>query len=119
MPIAAHRAPCRASPIMPSPNRYWHKAWTVDLEQRTAKHQIGLVVRFERDDEDLLGHAAPESAETAFRALLDQQTQAEATQMMARLMREAGEAFRYAEAKAHYDASTNQRKRAKNHNKIR
>jgi hypothetical protein len=107
----------RAPPIMPSINRYWHKAWTVDLANHTATHEIGLVVRFDRSGEGWDGKPTAESAEAAFNAAMRDKTQTEAEAYMARLMREAGDAWTYALGKAEYDASTENRKHPHNPNK--
>jgi hypothetical protein len=103
---ATAQPPPRASP-MSSENRYWHKAWTVDLKNQTATHKIGLVVRFARAGEGYDGKPTAESAQRVFEALMREQTQNEAAQRLARLMREAGDAFTYALDRERHNASGN------------
>lgn len=106
MPVSQPTAqsPPRAPP-MPSQNRYWHKAWTVDLENATAAHESGLVVRFTRAGDGFDGKPTAESAQAVFDALMREQTQHEAAQRMARLMREARDAFNYARGREQHRTS--------------
>lgn len=77
------------------PNRGWRYRWTVDAAHHEVRHgPTGLVVRFERAT-DLVawdGHATNgEDVASALRALHGDSS---AARMLARLMREAGDAFK-------------------------
>lgn len=76
---------------MPNHRPGWTKAWTIDLNTCEARHESGLVVVFEEDDEGWFGTPKPGTEA----ALLRQGADA-AAQMAARLMREAGDAYQKA-----------------------
>lgn len=66
----------------------WLKAWTVDLNACEARHESGLVVVFEEDDDGWAGSVKPGTE----KGLLANGAAA-AAQLGARLMREAGDAY--------------------------
>lgn len=70
------------------PHRNWRRRWTVDLAARTATHESGVVVRFApRDDGGWDGTA--ENLTVSAESLADPHL----ASRLARLMREAGDAF--------------------------
>jgi hypothetical protein len=100
---------------MTSKKRQWHKAWTIDYVQHTATHTSGLVVRFERVNNEWDGKAPQESAEAAYRATASAMPQQEAAQHFTALMKQAGDAWLYAQAnKEHLQADPTSRRRAAN-----
>ena len=76
---------------MPNHRPGWTKAWTIDLNTCEARHESGLVVAFEEDDDGWLGTVKPGTE-----AGLLKHGAAAAAQMAARLMREAGDAYQKA-----------------------
>lgn len=74
------------------PNRNWKRRWRVDLAQRTATHESGLVVQFaaEPDEEGGIDGQIIAGMPDLSRSADVAQTQA---QRIARLLREAGEIY--------------------------
>lgn len=76
------------------PNRGWRARWTIDAARREARHgPSGLVVRFRPDagEPGAWDGDAVNGAEVA--EALAERHGADAPRMLARLMREAGEAW--------------------------
>lgn len=73
---------------MPNHRPGWLKSWEIDLNTCEARHESGLVIVFEEDDNGWLGEIKPGSE-----AGLLKNGVATAAQMGARLMREAGDAY--------------------------
>lgn len=73
----------------------WQARWRVDLAARTATHESGLVVHFARnpDDDRWGGRAEETNAQSVYAGLVEDHGAHNAPQMMARLLREAGEIF--------------------------
>jgi hypothetical protein len=110
---------------MSAKHRQWHKAWKINYDDHTATHESGLVVRFERDGDAWQGvpptyaraknAVSTESAKAAYRAINTASNSQETAQRYAELMRQAGDAWTYAQAnKEHLQADPTSRRRNAN-----
>ena len=77
----------------------WHRAWSVDIDQRTATHESGLTVRFTPAADDAQawhGAADPIRRDAVLAELAARHGAHNAPQRLARLMREAQETWTHA-----------------------
>jgi hypothetical protein len=99
-------------------HRYWQRSWAVDIDNCTATHESGLSVRYlplpssdtSSDELMVIGkcwtdgsqqwemYTSPKNFEQAFETLRVKNGIGNATQMMARLKREAGEIWTWRKA---------------------
>lgn len=72
----------------------WHKHWTVDMSACTATHDSGLVVQFEQADSRACDGSAV-NTEAWVAAIKDTMPPQDLSKHLARLMREAREAYQW------------------------
>lgn len=81
---------------MTGKNYNWHKRWRVDLSTCTATHESGLVVRFRKANDELGGWIGePVNAQEWFQTIKGSMPPDDIAKHASRLMREAGDAYRY------------------------
>jgi hypothetical protein len=75
----------------------WHKHWTVDLAACTATHDTGLIVHFKKsdDDETAWDGSIPDGGTKWFEKIKGTMPPQDIANHVARLMREAGDAYLY------------------------
>lgn len=81
---------------MTGKNYNWHKRWTVNLDDCTATHDSGLIVRFsEALDSPGAWDGSPTNSQEWFEKIKNSMPPRDLERHAARLMREAGDAYLY------------------------